>query len=186
MIDYSVYMLPNQIDKTAAPKAYARAQMRENLSFKRFAEHVANHGSGYSKGAVQGIISDLCACIVEQLLNGNKVQLSELGDFWISLSSEGAESMKEFTSDNINAVNIVFTPGKEFENLISKAEFNVVASRIAQAATLKAEKENATTVDLEAARAAAKGGNSGTGASGTTSGDTGNPDGGSNPGDSIG
>lgn len=156
MIDYSVHMHPNPADESAAPKAYARAQMRESLTFKKFVEHVANHGSGYSKGAVQGIISDLCACIVEQLLNGNKVHLGDLGNFWITLSSNGADTMAEFTADNIREVNIIFTPGEEFGNLIGKAEFNLVASRAAQAATLKAEKAGETTVDLAAAKASNK------------------------------
>lgn len=160
MIDYSVYMQSNPIDETAAPKAYARVQMRESLTFKEFVAHIAKHGAGYTQGTVQGVITDLCKCIVEQLLNGNKVQLGELGNFWISLSSEGATTMNEFTADNIRAVNIIFTPGEEFENLISQAKFNVVASRIAQSATLKTEKAGGTTVDLQAARTAAKGSSS--------------------------
>lgn len=173
MIDYSVYMQSNPIDETAAPKAYARVQMRESLTFKEFVAHIAKHGAGYTQGTVQGVITDLCKCIVEQLLNGNKVQLGELGNFWISLNSEGAATMNEFTADNIRAVNIIFTPGEEFENLISQAKFNVVASRIAQSATLKTEKAGGTTVDLQAARTAAKGSTSGSAAGSTESGNSG-------------
>ena len=47
---------------------------------------------------------------------------------------------------------ILFSPGADFENLIGRAEFNPVASRIAQKATLKAEKAGEATVDLEAAK----------------------------------
>jgi hypothetical protein len=43
-----------------------------------------------------------------------------------------------------------------FENLRGKATFNLVSSRAAQAATLKAEKTGDTIVDLEAARNAAR------------------------------
>lgn len=176
MIDYSVYMQSFPFDETTAPKAYAKAQMRESLTFKKFIEHVAKHGAGYSRGTVQGVVTDMCSCIVEQLLNGNKVQLGELGSFWISLSSEGADSMQEFTADNIHTVNIIFTPGEEFENLISQAEFNVVASRIAQSATLKTEKAGETTVDLGAARAAAKKGSLSAGST-NSDGDEGGPSG---------
>lgn len=70
----------------------------------------------------------------------------------ISLSSEGAPSVKEFSAKNIKAVNILFAPGPDFENLINRAEFNLVASRAAQAATLKAEKAGDDTVDLAAAK----------------------------------
>ena len=41
------------------------------------------------------------------LLEGKKVQLAELGNFWISIGSEGAEDLKKFTESNITAVNIV-------------------------------------------------------------------------------
>ena len=78
------------------------------LSFRKFVQHIADHG-GHSRGKVRGVLSDMCACLVEMLLEGKKVQLDELGDFWISLSSDGAESLKTFTSENIKAVNIVFT-----------------------------------------------------------------------------
>lgn len=156
MIDYSVYMQPNPLDETAAPKAYAKAQMRELMDFNKFIAHIASHNGGFSRGVVQGVISDTCLCVVEQLLEGKKVEFGALGSFWLSLTSEGAESLEKFTASNIKAVNIIFTPGADFENLISKAEFNVVASRVAQNATLKTEKSGGTLVDLEAARAAAR------------------------------
>ena len=144
-------MLPNPIHPEKDSLAYAKAQVNEVLSFRKFVQHIADHG-GYTRGKVKGVLSDMCTCLVEMLLEGKKVQLDELGDFWISLSSEGAKSCEEFSSDNIKAVNIIFTPGVDFENLLSKAEFETVASRSAQAATLKAEKTGKSTVDLEAAK----------------------------------
>lgn len=144
-------MLPNPIHPEKAALAYAKPQVSEVMSFRKFVQHIADHG-GYTRGKVKGVLSDMCTCLVEMLLEGKKVQLDELGDFWISLSSEGAETVEKFTSNNIKAVNIVFTPGVDFENLISKAEFETVASRAAQAATLKAEKTGKNTVDLEAAK----------------------------------
>ena len=173
MIDYSVYMQPNPMDETAAPKAYAKAQMHELMTFEKFIDHIAKHNGVFTRGTVRGVVVDMCECLVEMLLEGKKIQLGELGSFWVSLASEGAESMEKFTADNIKAVNIIFTPGTDFENLIGKAEFNVVASRVAQAATLKTEKAGGSTVDLAAAKAAAKA-NNGSGNSSETSGGSGN------------
>lgn len=161
MIDYSVYLQHNPLDETAAPKAYAKAQMRELMDTAMFINHLSNHNGGFSRGTISGVLSDTCTCVVEQLLEGKKVQLGELGFFWISLSCKGADSMEEFTAANIDGVNIIFTPGPDFENLIGKAKFNLVSSRVAQAATLKVEKAGGATVDLAAAKAAAKA-NSGT------------------------
>ena len=152
MIDYSVYMMTPTYSKDETPKAYAKNQVSEIWSLEKFAKHISDHNGVYSRGTVKGVISDMCECLVEQLLNGNKIQLGELGTFGISISSEGAESIEKFASKNIKAVNILFSPGADFENLIDRAEFNPVASRIAQKATLKAEKAGEATVDLEAAK----------------------------------
>ena len=137
--------------KDEDPKAYARAQVKEVMTFRQFVDHIASHG-GHKRGQVKGVLSDMCSCLVEQLLEGKKILLDELGDFWISLTSIGADSCEAFTSENITGVNIVFTPGIDFQNLINDAEFNLVASRIAQTATLKAEKKMLDTVDLAAAK----------------------------------
>ena len=165
MINYSVFMManPNKLDEPM--KAYAKNQVNEIWPLEKFSKHIADHNGVYSRGTVKGVISDMCECLVEQLLNGNKIRLGELGTFSISISSEGAENCEKFTAKNIKAVNILFNPGDDFNNLIDRADFNPVASRVAQAATLKAEKAGLGTVDLEAAK---KGG--------TTSGGSTSPD----------
>ncbi len=148
MIDYSVCLLSNPMNADEAPKAYGKNQIREVWNLEKFSKHIADHNGVYSRGTVKGVISDMCECLVEQLLNGNKIKLGELGDFSVSLKTHGAESLEKFTAANIKAVNIVFTPGEDFENIIDRAEFNPVTSRKTQAAALKAEKAGATTVDI--------------------------------------
>ena len=152
MINYSVFKMRNPLKPELPKKAYAKNQVSEIWSLEKFSKHIADHNGVYSRGTVKGVISDMCECLVEQLLNGNKIVLGELGSFVISISSEGAESCEAFTAKNIKAVNILFSPGTDFENLINRAEFNPVPSRIAQAATLKAEKAGEGTVDLDAAK----------------------------------
>lgn len=152
MIEYSVYMMNNHLKPNDAPKAYAKNQVREVWDLDKFCKHIASHNAGYSRGMVKAVLSDMCECLVEQLLNGNKIKLGSLGVFGITISCEGAESLEKFTEDNIKAVNINFKAGEDFENLIDQAEFKLVASRIAQAAILNAEKKGKSTVDLEEAK----------------------------------
>lgn len=189
MIEYSVFLMTNYLKPEDGPKAYAKNQVREIWDLDKFSKHIASHNSGYSRGLVKAILTDMCDCLVEQLLNGNKIKLGSLGVFSISLSCEGAESIEKFSEDNIKSVNINFNPGVDFENLINQAEFKLVASRIAQAATLKAEKAGKGTVDLAEAKSKANASKDNTGGSkpsddgGTTpSGGDSNPGGGSNPG----
>lgn len=145
-------MMRNPQDPEMPEKAYAKNQVTEVWNLEKFSKHIADHNGVYSRGTVKGVISDMCECLVEQLLNGNKIQLGELGTFGTSISSAGATTVAEFTSKNIKSVNILFSPGPDFDNLIGRAEFNVVASRAAQIATLKAEKAGEATVDLAAAK----------------------------------
>lgn len=176
-------MMTNFMKQNEGAKAYAKNQVNEIWSLEKFAKHIAAHNGVYSRGTVKGVLSDMCDCLVEQLLNGNKIQLGELGTFGISLSCEPADSLEKFSAKNIKAVNILFAPGDDFENLISRAEFNLVASRIAQAATLKAEKGNEKTVDLEAAKKKpTTSGDDNSGKPSKPSGDTGNNQGNSGGG----
>lgn len=152
MINYSVFLMKN-IQKPDEPKrAFAKNQVNEVWSFDKFVKHISDHNGVYTCGTVKGVIADMCDCLVEQLLNGNKIQMGELDDFSLSLKSEGADSMTNFTVRNIKEVKIIFSPGKDFENLVNRTEFNMVASRVAQSATLKAEKTGLKTVDLESVK----------------------------------
>ena len=144
MINYSVYMMQSPFSKDDTPKAYARNQVSEVWTLEKFSKHIADHNGVFSRGTVKGVLSDMCECLVE-------------GTFGISINSEGAESIDKFTSKNIKEVRIIFTPGADFENMIGRAEFNMVASRAAQVATLKAEKAGEDTVDLAAAKASTAG-----------------------------
>lgn len=150
MINYSTYMWKSPLDEKTQEQAYAKNQVTKVMSFDDFVKHISDHNGVFTRGTVKGVVSDTCSCLVEQLLNGYKVQFGELGIFSISITSEPAATLKDFSSDNIKAVNLLFTPGADFENLRSKAEFHLVTSRAVQAASLKAVKENMDTVDLAA------------------------------------
>ena len=150
MIHYSVYMMQNPIHPEKGSLAYATPQVREKLSTSKFISHVASHNTVFSKGTIKGVLADVACCLREQLLNGNKIQLDGLGTFGFTLSSQGAESLEKFTATNIKKINVIFTPDTDLEGLIDDAVFEPVASRIAQAAVLKAEKNNETSVDLGA------------------------------------
>ena len=87
-------------------------------------------------------------CMREQLLEGKKIRLGDLGDFSVSLSSKGVEDPNAFNAQNITGVKVIWEPGAEFKSLRDDAEFNLVASRDAQAAVIKAIKQGKENVDI--------------------------------------
>lgn len=143
---------PEQADvellKTEVQNAFAIAQYTDVMDVDKFARHIASHGCVYSRADISAILNMAVDCVREQLLEGKKIRLGDLGDFSILLSSKGAETADKFTAQNITAVNVVWTPGKEFKNLLTDAEFNLVASRNQQAAVIKAIKAGETSIDL--------------------------------------
>ena len=137
-----------ELVKTEVLNAFAIAQYTDVMNIEKFARHIATHGSVYSRADIAAILYLAVDCMREQLLEGKKIRLGDLGDFAINLTSKGAETADKFSAQNITGVNVVWTPGMEFKDLLADAEFNLVASRNAQAALLKAIKAGQTTVDI--------------------------------------
>lgn len=163
--------------KTEVQKAYAIAQYTDVMNIEKFARHIASHGSVYSRADIAAILYLTVDCMREQLLEGKKIRLGDLGDFSLILTSKGADSADKFSAQNITGVNVVWEPGMEFKSLLADAEFNLVASRNAQAALLKAIKAGQTVVDItqtetpdDGGNDTPSGGNDNTGDSGSDSG----------------
>ena len=134
---------PDQADlnlvKTEKKNAFAVSQYSDVMTIEKFAKHISSHGSVYSRADISAILYIAVDCMREQLLEGKKIRLGDLGDFSILLSSKGAEDADKFTAQNITDVKVQWEPG---------AEFNLVASRSAQAAVIKAIKEGKANVDI--------------------------------------
>ena len=134
---------------TEIKKAYAQAQYNEVMNLQAFARHIATHGCVYSRADIVAILTMAVDCLREQLLAVQKIQLGDLGSFYLSLNSKGADNAKTFNpTANITSVNVNWEQSREFKNLIDEAEWNLVASRVAQAAVVKAIKAGETIVDL--------------------------------------
>ena len=86
---------PKQADldlvATEVQKAFAVAQYAEVMDIEKFAKHISSHGSVYSRADISAILYMTVDCMREQLLEGKKIRLGNLGDFSILLSSKGAE-----------------------------------------------------------------------------------------------
>ena len=174
---------PKQADvelvNTEVQKTFAVAQYSEVMTIEKFAKHISSHGCVYSRADISAILYMAVDCMREQLLEGKKIRLGDLGDFAVSLSSKGAADASTFTAQNITDVKVFWEPGAQFKNLITDAEFNLVASRAAQAKVLKALRAGESKVDLEGADNGDNGDNGGNAPGGNKPG--GNPGSGSNP-----
>ena len=149
MLDYSVSARYNPMEKNEPAKYYASAQTNSVMNLNQFAKHIANHGSVYRRADIAAVLTMAVDCLREMLLNGTKVYLGDLGNFYISFSSEGAITAEEFNPDiHIKEVNVNWERGDAFLTLKEEAEFNLVAIRSVQKKVLQALKKGETTVTL--------------------------------------
>lgn len=149
MVDYSVAPKPNPRDREAAPKFYATAQCQGIIDLDKFAKHIATHGCVYKRADIAAVLTMAVDCLKEMLLNGYKVELGDMGAFYISLSSKGAETAKDYNPiHHVKAVNVNWERGVGFLNLKEEAKFNLVTIRAYQKALLAAVKNGETVVNL--------------------------------------
>ena len=153
MINYSIRIgstQPGQIkSQVKETKAYGVAQVAEILDINAFAKHITTHGCVYSKSDIKAVLGLAVECMRELLLAGKKIKLGEFGDFAVSLSTVGAVDTASFTSNNIKAVNVVFTPGEDLKNLREEATFQLVPTRQKQAVAIEEIKNEQTIKGLE-------------------------------------
>jgi predicted histone-like DNA-binding protein len=169
MINFSVNLRLNPLKPEEAKKAYANAQYTEVMDLDAFAEHIASHGTTYSRADIHAVLILAVDCMREQLLAGRRIQMGDLGTFAVGLKSNPTNTIAEFSSKNISKVKVVWRAGTTFQDLLPDATFNQVPSRAASALVTKAVKAGETTVDLSTlSSASGSTGNSGTSSNGTS------------------
>ncbi len=149
MLDYSVSARVNPMEKNEPARYYASSQTNNVMNLDQFAKHIASHGSVYRRADIAAVLTMAVDCLREMLLNGTKVQLGDLGNFYVTFSSEGTLSANDFNPDiHIKSVNVNWERGLDFLNLKEDAKFNLVAIRSIQKKVLKAVKNGESTVTI--------------------------------------
>lgn len=179
MVNYSIAMMGNPAKPDEPKKAYGVAQYTEKMTLEQFAEHISEHNNVYDAEDVQAILGKAVKCLREMLLAGKKVELGKLGEFYVTLQGKGTDTAKAYNPDNcVEKVNVVWVPGKSFENLKENATFNLVANRDEQRAAIRRAKAQGDTDPTDPA----PGDSEGKGDSGSTDQKPSEGSGGSQPG----
>ena len=137
-------------------KWFAYPVIEETIDLDALAEHMSNHNTPYSKGAIKGMLTDMVSCIKELLLEGKNVKIADLAIFSLGIKNNGGAVSEE-----------VFTVSKHIKGvkLRARATGELIAKSLNLEATLK--KASATS------KTSGNGGSNG-GGSTPTGGDTNN------------
>ncbi|MBQ7496209.1 MAG: hypothetical protein IJT75_10790 [Bacteroidaceae bacterium] len=150
MIDYSLAMMANPMNENDPQRAYAFLQSRATLAIDEIADHMVQHGCQYDRGDIIAIIVKLVSCAKELMLDGYRIQLGDLGIFYLTCKSKGAQTMEDFTRANITSINVRFDASAQFADMVQKASLHKAPTRKALAATLEAQLKGQTSADWSA------------------------------------
>ena len=109
-------------------KYFAYPVIEETIDLDALAEHMSNHNTPYSKGAIKGMLTDMVSCIKELLLEGKNVKIADLAIFSLGIKNNGGAVSEE-----------VFTVSKNIKGvkLRARATGELIAKSLNLEATLK-------------------------------------------------
>lgn len=109
-------------------KWFAFPVIEETIDLDALAEHMSNHNTPYSKGAIKGMLTDMVSCIKELLLEGKNVKIADLAIFSLGIKNNGGVVSED-----------VFTVSKNIKGvkLRARATGELIAKSLNLEATLK-------------------------------------------------
>ena len=121
-------------------KWYAYPVIEETVDLEALADHMANHNTPYSKGAITGVLTDMVNCIKELLLEGKNVKIADLAIFSLGIKNNGGAASEDTfsVSKNIKGVKL---RARATGELITRT-LNLEASLKKATATTKTNKDD--------------------------------------------
>lgn len=111
-------------------KWYAKAKHTDTVSFEELIDHMASHNIGFPRGVVQGVMMSFVDCLLELVAESKKVQLGDLGTFYLNINSKPADKYEDFNANvNIQGCGLRFTASQTTsKNNLTRAAFSAAIS----------------------------------------------------------
>ena len=114
MIRYKVIQNNTEIGKS---KYFAIPSIDTTMDMEELAEHMSEHNTPFSKGAIMGVLTDMVQCIHEMVLDGKRVRLDNLAVFSVGLKNGGGtDTAEDFKNINITGLKLRARGIAEFTN----------------------------------------------------------------------
>lgn len=125
---YKTYKNMNTASKTYG-QYYGRLVPTKTMTYDELCKHMSEHNSVYGEDVCRGVALKLASCMLEQLLEGKKVQFGDLGTFYLSVKSSGAATEEAFNvGQNIKGLYLRFAPSRTDVNDLSAKSLKKLAT----------------------------------------------------------
>ena len=110
--------------KKSEVKYYASPVNAGKKNLRDIAHDIAGRSS-LTRGDIENVLSNFMDCLPHYLRDGFSVQLGEFGTMCLTLSSEGATTVKAFKTETIKP-RVTFTPGVELKAALRENSYETV------------------------------------------------------------
>ena len=110
--------------KKSEVKYYASPVNAGKKNLRDIAHDIAGR-SALTRGDIENVLSNFMDCLPHYLRDGFSVQLGEFGTMRLTLSSEGAATVKAFKTETIKP-RVTFTPGVELKAALRENSYETV------------------------------------------------------------
>ena len=182
MIELYLSKVTDSSESEQAGKLYARVSYKQTLDVQAMARHMAEHNTMFSEGSITGILIDFVKCVREQVLNGNTVKIENLAIFKATVEANALETLYDADTDKVASASIgTLAEGAKTGAAVKAVKLLAQSTGEFTRDELKKDAKLAWTDKAKAEIAAAKGGDSQSGGSGTGT-ESGSQGGGTNQG----
>ena len=100
-------------DSKVNGKWFAQPAYLNTISYKELCEHMAEHGTIYTKDICVGVGMKLLDCILEKVKEGYRVEFGDFGAFCLGVRSKGTDTVGEFSpSEHLVKIFLKFQPNR--------------------------------------------------------------------------
>ena len=122
-ITYKVIQKRNPLDPSAPKKFYGQAVRGRKIDFKKLSIEIAETSTTVSDGDTYAVLITAAKLISKYLGLGYMVELEDIGTFYVSISSEGADTEEKYHQGLIRKAKIIFKVGVVFAALLKNLTF---------------------------------------------------------------
>lgn len=115
----------NPQDVAAPAKFYAHAIAAGNVDLERLAYLVSNQCT-VRESDCYAVLLALEHNVMDELQNGNVVQLGKIGSFRIGVRSEGKELQEDVNPAAVKSAHMNFRPGKRLRSMLKQLDYKLV------------------------------------------------------------
>ena len=124
-VTYSVVPRTKPGEKNDAPKFYAQAQARGDISLREMAERIQSTCTVH-KSDVYAVLVALEDVVSDAIQNGEIVRLGDLCTLQVGLSGKGSLTEEDYNDTLIKRAKINFRPGKVLASALETLKFSKV------------------------------------------------------------